>query len=144
MKRFSHLVTLVAAFTLVTGTAANAATHPDNRPTHGPGAVALEQQDGAVRPDDLAQHGPGAVDLGLAGTAIRPDDRAIHGQGAAVIELLPGSEQAPLVTPGEVADADGFDWVDAAIGAAAALGLGLIVAGALAFAARRTRTPAYS
>ena len=39
---------------------------------------------------------------------------------------------------------DGFDWLDAGIGAAAALGLGLIVAGGVALALRRAQEPAYS
>lgn len=147
MKRFLHLVALLASFTLVTGTAAaTAATHPDNRPTHGPGAVTLEQQSDVVRPDDRAAHGPGAVTLTGAGDAVRPDDRATHGQGAIAIDQLPGSGQVPVVGPegSEAARLDGFDWVDAAIGAAAALGLGLIVAGGVVFALRRAHAPAYS
>jgi hypothetical protein len=144
MKRFLHLVALLAAFALVTGlSAAIAATHPDNRPTHGPGAVTLEQESGVVRPDDRAAHGPGALALVGAGDAVRPDDRATHGQGAIAIEQLPGSGRVPVVGPegSEATRLDGFDWVDATIGAAAALGLGLIVAGGVVFALRRASAP---
>ena len=83
MKRFAYLVALVASLTLFTGTAAAiAGTHPDNRATHGPGAVTLEQQTDVVRPDDRATHGPGAATISRSNDVVRPDDRATHGQGA--------------------------------------------------------------
>ena len=45
----------VAALALAGGaTAADGATRPDDRPTHGPGAVASAQVDVVVRPDDRA------------------------------------------------------------------------------------------
>lgn len=169
MKRFAYLVALVASFTLFTGTtAAVAGTHPDNRATHGPGAVTLERQSGVVRPDDRATHGSGAVTLeqqagvvrpddhathgpgAVAGwrsnDVVRPDDRATHGQGAIVIEQVTGPAQVPAIGPAGsgAVRVDGFDWLDAAIGAAAAVGLGLIAAGGAAFVLRRAHTPAYS
>lgn len=145
MKRIAYLVALAAASALAATTGAIAASHPDNRPTHGPGAVALEQQDGVVRPDDRATHGTGAVGIRMATDAVRPDDRATHGQGAIAIEQLPGSGQVPVLGSGEpeAVRVDGFDWVDAAIGAAAAFGLGLIIAGGVALALRRAQAPAY-
>ncbi len=147
MKRSSHLMALAGSFALVTGsTAAIAATHPDNRPTHGPGGVALEQPAVVVRPDDRATHGPGAVIVWQSNDAVRPDDRATHGQGAITLEQLPTSGRIPVIGPdgSGVVRVDGFDWVDAAIGAAAALGLGLIVAGGVVLALRRAHAPAYS
>ena len=169
MKRFAYLVVIVASFALVSGTtAAIAATHPDNRAAHGPGAVTLEQRNGVVRPDDRATHGPGAVTVRRSGDVVRPDDRATHGpgavtiwrsggvvrpddrathgQGAIAIEQVTGSGRVPVIASGgsRTARVDGFDWLDAAIGAAAALGLGLIVAGGAAFLIRRAHAPAYS
>ena len=45
MKRFAYLVALVASFTFFTGTTARGRrNHPDDRATHGPGAVTLEQR----------------------------------------------------------------------------------------------------
>lgn len=146
MKRLSYIVALVASLTLVVdATATLAATHPDNRATHGPGAVTLEQSDDVVRPDDRATHGPGLLTSSQTSGAVRPDDRATHGQGAVLIEQLPGAGPFPAIGSGETkaVRVDGFDWVDAAIGAAAALGLGLIVAGGVALALRRAQEPAY-
>jgi hypothetical protein len=147
MKRSVHLLALVASFALVTGTAAAlGSTRPDDRATHGPGAVTREHLNGLVRPDDRATHGPGAVTIWRASDTVRPDDRATHGQGAIAIEQLAGGGQVPVIAPGGsgTARVDGFDWLDAAIGAAAALGLGLIVAGGAAFLIRRAHAPAYS
>lgn len=146
MKRFAYLVGLAASLTLLSGTtAAIAGTHPDNRATHGPGGVTLEQQNGVARPDDRATHGPGAIASRRSNAVVRPDDRATHGQGAIVIEQVTGSGQVPVIGPStsEAARVDGFDLLDAAVGATAAFGLFLIVVGAV-FARRRAHAPAYS
>jgi hypothetical protein len=74
--------------------AADAVARPDDRPTHGPGAIANAQRDVVLRPDDRA-------------------DRRLP-------------NEAPVVQP---ASASGFDWFDAGIGAAATLGVVLLVAG---------------
>ena len=54
-----------------------------------------------------------------------------------------GPEQVPVVAPGgsRTARVDGFDWLDAGIGVAAALGLGLIVMGGVVLALRRPIHP---
>lgn len=147
MKRFAYLVALAASLTLLSSTTAGiAGTHPDDRATHGPGGVTLEQQNGVARPDDRATHGPGATAIRQSNGVARPDDRATHGQGAIVIEQVPGSGQVPVIGPGasKAARVDGFDWLDAAIGATAAFGLFLIVVGGVVFALRRAHAPAYS
>jgi hypothetical protein len=59
-----------------------------------------------------------------------PDDRARHGRE-------PVSEPATITTQTE---AGGFDWVDAGIGGAGAVGLGLVAAGSYALVVRRRRT----
>lgn len=140
MKRFAHLTALLAVFALATSTAAMGARHPDDQVTHGPGAVALEYTDVVARPDDRSILGAGGVTLAPPAAATRPDDRATHGQGAIGAALIPVI--APTVSSKE--RLDGFDWLDAGIGAAAALGLGLIVAGGAALAFRRGHAPAYS
>jgi hypothetical protein len=123
MTRFAYLTALAASLVLAAGTTAAS---------------------GAARPDDRATHGPGAVGEPRS-EIVRPDDRAVHGQGAIVFEQVTRSGQAPVIAPrgsgsGRV---DGFDWLDAGIGAAAALGLGLIAAGGVVVL-RRTQSPAYS
>ena len=96
------------------GSRADSAVRPNDRPTHGPGAInALDpaisgvpgQQDGVVRPDDRANHGPLATTF----------------------------EQPSTSTSG-----DGFSWSDAGVGAGSALGL-VLVAGAAMFTLRRGR-----
>ena len=138
MKRFTHLVALVTSFALVTcANAAIGSTRPDDRATHGPSAITLVQPTDVVRPDDRATHGPSAITLAQPTDVVRPDDRASR---PSTITL----EQVPVIAPGGSGPvhADGFDWLDAGIGAAAALGLGLIVGG-VAFVLRRAQTPAY-
>ncbi len=75
--------------------------------------------------------------------AVRPDDRATHGPGAIALEQVTRAGQVPVIAPGgsETARVDGFDWLDAGIGAAAALGLGLIFVGGVVLALRRTPSP---
>jgi len=93
---------------------------------------------GAERPDDRA--GPLGVGAAqpLASTAdgstvLRPDDRAtLRGPGAVDSTVV-------VATPGAIAAAaDGFDWTDAAIGAAGAIAV-MVLAGALGVAAVRAR-----
>ena len=187
MKRFAYLTALAVSFVLAAGTtAAIAGTHPDDRATHGPGAVTLEQQSGVVvpttepptdraqsrstaerrrssrrpshprsgaiiarqqsdvvRPDDRATHGQGAIIARQQSGVVRPDDRATHGQGAVAFEQVTRAGQVPVIAPGGsgAVRVDGFDWLDAGIGAAAALGLGLIFAGGVVLALRRTPSP---
>ena len=52
----------VTALWLVAGAgAAGGVPRPDDRATHGPGAIVLEQSGCVARPDDRATHGPGAI-----------------------------------------------------------------------------------
>ena len=73
--------------------------------------------DAVVRPDDRAAHGPGAIAAAQQDVVLRPDDRADR--------RLPND--VPVTQP---TTSEGFDWIDAGIGAAATLGLVLLVAGA--------------
>jgi hypothetical protein len=59
-------------------------------------------------------------------------------------DLLTQGRREAAPDAGQQRRADGFDWSDAAIGAAAALGLGLLVAGGAVSALRRAHAPAYS
>ncbi len=101
--------------------AADAPVRPDDRTTHGPGAIAQTNDRvaarNAERPDDRASHGPGAIVAAQRAVVLRPDDRADR--------RLPNDAPVTQPTTGE-----GFDWVDAGIGSAATLGLVLLVAGA--------------
>jgi hypothetical protein len=147
MKHFAYLSALVASLVLATGTtAAMGADHPDNRVTHGPGAITHQATDDTGRPDDRATHGQGAITLEQLNDVVRPDDRASHGPGAITLEQVTRFGQVPVIAPGgsTAAHVDDFDWLDAGIGAAAALGLGLIVAGGVAVVLRRLQAPAYS
>ena len=126
MQRFAYFTALAISLAVAAGAStAIGSTRPDDRATHGPGAIVLEQQ----RSD-----------------AIRPDDRATHGPGAIQLEQVTPAGQVPVVAASgsEAARLGGFDWLDAGIGAAAAFGLGLIVAGSVVLARRRPRSPAYS
>jgi hypothetical protein len=101
--------------------AADAVFRPDDRATHGPGAIAQTNDwvtsREAGRPDDHAVHGPGAIVAAQRDVVLRPDDRADR--------RLPTDAPVAQPTTGE-----GFDWVDAGIGSAATFGLVLLVAGA--------------
>jgi hypothetical protein len=143
MKRFVHLTALLALCVLATGTTAATAAGPDDRASHGPGAIAAQQASDAVRPDDRANHGPGAIAAQQASDAVRPDDRATHGPGSVTIQELAQTGQAAIAPDQTLVRADGFDWLDAAVGAAAMVGLGLIAGGAL-LVLRRGRVVAYS
>ena len=136
MKRLMYLVIAAAALTLGAGTvAAEGSTRPDDRATHGPGAIGSEGQATSVRPDDRATHGPGLFATDTVTEAVRPDDRAWRGVGP-----------APTIEPTEspLVQVDGFDWADAGIGALGAFGLGLLLAGASLLAVRRQRATAFS
>ena len=98
-----------AALALAGGaTAADRPMHPDNRATHGVGAIEAEKRDIVLRPDDRADRG------------------------------LPGTP-AVVVQP---ASSSGFDWVDAGVGAAATLGVVLLIAGASVIRLRQGAQPA--
>ena len=93
------------------------------------GTAGATSQSSSVRPDDRASvRGPGAAVSGVV--VVRPDDRAgIRG---------PGAPTTPAVL---VRTSDGFDWQDAFIGGLGGVGIALLLAGSLFFAAsRRTRT----
>ena len=115
MKRFTHFMALVTSFALIT--CANAAV-------------------GSTRPDDRASR-PSAITLVQPTEVVRPDDRASRPSAIT-------AEHVRVIASGGSGEvhAGGFDWLDAGIGAAAALGLCLIVGGA-AFVLRRARTLAY-
>ena len=148
MKRSTHLMALVASFALVTGSTAGDRRHPPRQPTRLTARVGSRSSSRpssfvrtTVRPMGRAQSSSGKRTTPFVPTIGRR-----HGQGAITLEQLPGSGQVPVIgSDGSSAvRVDGFDWVDAAIGAAAALGLGLIVAGGVVVALRRAHAPAYS
>jgi hypothetical protein len=156
MKSFTPLVALVTALVLGIGTATAAdGVRPDDKGgPMGVGAIDEPQVvipylshaqgvDGSQFRVDTSRRNSGwytgleHADLPASPPAtdvVRPDDRAWRGVGPApTIELT----RTPSV------QGDGFDWADAAIGAAAALALGLL-AGASALALRRHRVAAVS
>ena len=126
------VVTIAAAAALGTAgvaTASDGAVRPDDRAIHGTGAVALEHSDRVVRPDDRADRSITATVASERDSVLRPDDRANR--------LLPGG----AVTTTRIVDSQPeatFDWLDAGIGAASALGL-VLVGGAILTAASRRR-----
>ncbi len=77
-------------------------------------------------------HGPGAIG---AVDVVRPDDRAWRGAG-------PGPTIVPIAS--EPSRVDGFNWDDAAIGAAGAFGLVMLMAGASVMVMRHRRVAAFS
>ena len=124
---------VVAALVVAGGaSAADGAVRPDDRANHGPGAVARTNVwvAGALvaRPDDRATHGPGAIEAARRDAVLRPDDRADR--------RLPGAAPVAQPTSGE-----GFDWIDAGVGAAVSFGLVLLIAGGSVLRLRhRTQT----
>ncbi len=136
MTRFMHLVALAAVVVLGAGAATAAGgTRPDDRATHGPGAIGIAETTAPIRPDDRANHGPGAFFRDTSDEVVRPDDRAWRGAGPAPrVEIV----ESPSVR------VDGFDWADAGIGATAALGFGLLLVAASALVRRRQRVAAVS
>ncbi len=131
-------------------TAANGSTRPDDRATHGPGAVLANPSIASVRPDDRATHGPGAVLVTPSITSVRPDDRAVRPSRFSYVTSTPTRPDdradrritvEPIVAPATTGD--GFDWADAAVGAGFAAGIALLVAAGL-LTARRRRTLAHA
>jgi hypothetical protein len=85
--------------------------------------------DGFGHPNDRATHGVGAIEAEKRDIVLRPDDRADR--------RLPG----PVVVV-QPTTSGGFDWADAGIGAAAMLGVVLLVAGASVVRLRHGAQPA--
>jgi hypothetical protein len=154
MKRIAFLLVSITAAVLPASAAAQGATsgvRPDDRATHGPGAIASTNLEHAVRPDDRAWRGlgPEPIRVAVVGAVARPDDRANHGVGALTTSLTRpvrpddrawrGIGPEPTVVPidSPTVTVDRFDWLDAGVGAAGALGLALLLAGASVFAVRR-------
>ena len=80
---------------------------------------------------------PDAVDAGLTeitGTDLRSPDAVDAAAGRSVVTT-------PQVDVVRVAADSGFDWIDAVVGFAAAVGLALLVTAAALLARRRTRRP---
>lgn len=129
MKRILQTTTLVlaAAALLAPGALAD---RPDDRAGR-LGVGGATSMSGSIRPDDRADaRGPGG--LAVVQSGIRPDDRAaVRGPGA-----------IPTVFATAGPSADGFDWADAGIGAVGALGLALLLFGALQVASRRSHVTA--
>ena len=136
MTRFMYLVALAASLTLAAGAATAAGgARPNDRATHGPGSIRIAETTAAIRPDDRANHGLASVVSGTSSESIRPDDRAWRGAGPVpTVDIV----ESPFVR------VDRFDWADAGIGATAAFGLGLLLAGASVLLRRRQRVAAVS
>lgn len=136
MTRFMYLMVLAASVILAVGVATAAGgTRPDDRASHGPGSIGIAETTAPTRPDDRSNRRPGAAARDSSSEIVRPDDRAWRGTGPAPTL---GIVQPPTVR------VDGFDWADAGIGAAAALGFGLLLAGARALVLRRQGVAAFS
>ena len=92
------------------------------------------------------------VPVAGAGAAVaHPDDRALHGRElvtptAAIVAHSDDRPRhgwepvGPLATITPRAEAGGFDWLDAGVGAAGVVGLGLLTAGSYVLVVRRRRT----
>jgi hypothetical protein len=153
MTRLISILVVAASLVLAVGTAtATGGTRPDDRATHGPGAIGVTRTAAPARPDDRATHGPGAVAAGSSRESVRPDNRAWRGIGPAPAggsreSVRPdnrawrGIGPAPTVELVEspAVSVDGFDWVDAAVGASAMFGLCLLVAAGSLLVRRRQR-----
>jgi hypothetical protein len=94
------------------------------------GAAAADR---GMYPDDRVVHSPAAIDAGQS-TDLAPDDRIKH-HPASLTTIAPVTARASL--------GGGFDWDDAAIGAATVFGLVLLGAGGL-LVLRQRRGPAFS
>lgn len=149
MKLGMYVTAVIATVALALGASiASGATRPDDRAAHGPGAVTPDALDASVRPDDRPVHGTGSVWIVETAGLMRPDDRPNHGVGYVGAEPIRPDDRAWRgvgADPGSVptqsaADGLGFDWVDAGIGAGAALGLVALLAGSMVLAARRRET----
>lgn len=151
MKRFTYMALALASVALIGGAAtAQADIRPDDRANHGTGAIVLAGSTTSTRPDDRAWRGVGPAPVSATSAGVRPDDRATHGPGAvgAVDAVRPddrawrGVGSAPVIVQTEAPSSppvDGFDWADAGIGAAGALGIALLLMGFSAFVLRRPR-----
>jgi hypothetical protein len=122
-RMIGALVLTLATAAVVVGAAQ--AEHPNDRAGMlGVGGVAAsEAADQAVIPNDRGgMLGVGGIESpGLQSTPVRPDDRGgLRGPGTVSTEV---ATQMPTVT---IASGDGFQWGDAAFGAAAALGFVLL------------------
>src|SRR5262245_48010830 len=105
--------------------AAGAGTSPDDRPgPHGIGAAAATDVV-AVTPDDRA----GTRGIGPSPVTLSPDDRL--GPRGDTVARTPAPATI-IVRPG------GFDWADAGIGAAVAIGAALLAAGLFLVGRRRS------
>ena len=101
MRNLANITALAVALALSAGAGmAIGSTRPDDRATHGQGAIVLEQRTDVVRPDDRARHGQGAIVLERRSDAVRPDDRATHGQGAIEFEQVARADQVPVIARG--------------------------------------------
>jgi hypothetical protein len=153
MKRFTQMVLALASVALVSGAVtAQAGLRPDDRANHGTGAVVFAGTNTSTRPDDRAWRGVGPAPVNEASLGIRPDDRATHGPGAvAALDVVRPDDRAwrgigpaPVIveTESPASRIDGFDWADAGIGAAGALGIALLMMGLSALLLRRQRVTA--
>lgn len=127
---------------IVTGAAAADGVRPDDRATHGPGAVAAAQDDIVTRPDDRATHGAGAIVAAQDDIVTRAGDPGTipylsHGVGVdqTLFQGEPPAKQQ--VQPPQEVTLGRFDWADAGVGALATLGLVLLAAGVAIVALRR-------
>ena len=151
MKRFTHMALALVAVALVGGAVtAQAGIRPDDRANHGTAAaVVLASSTTSTRPDDRAWRGVGTAPANETRAGVRPDDRAAHGLGTLGAEeaVRPddrawrGLDSAPGIveTSSPASRIDGFDWADAGIGAAGALGFALLLMGFSALVLRRPR-----
>ena len=132
---------LAGAFAAMLAAPAGGQVRPDDRAFRGAGPVASAAP---ARPDDRADR---ATPQALEPSAVRPDDRAFRAWGPAptAAPVRPddrGERHMPDVSRAvESIPGHGFDWLDAGIVAAGALGLALVV-GTASLAARRHRRAA--
>jgi hypothetical protein len=104
----------------------------------------------SVRPDDRAVRGLGSVATRVSDDPVRPDDRAGRmtappGKASPVRSNDRADRRLPTVSVEErPASTDGFHWIDAGIGAAAAFGLALLAVSASVVGLRHRRTAALS
>jgi hypothetical protein len=102
-------------------------------------AIAAGSAAGSVRPDDRATHGPGAVAQEHGVTSGDPGTIPYLSHGIGVDSTLfqgePTASEPELTAQPDTIGR--FDWADAGIGGLATLGLVLLVAGAAIVALRR-------
>ena len=123
------LVLALATAMFFTGT--GQATRPDDRAGMlGVGAVVYQAPTPSVRPDDRAGlRGPGPRAPQTASPQLKPGLRDF-GLSYGRIAVPPASTSGPAAQQQvEIVPSRGFDWRDAGIGAAATLGIVLLVGG---------------